>query len=159
MRAGRKEPGEVRERPIMFSGPMVCAILAGTKTQTRRIVKSNLGRVPPTLVHREPAGSRGERWVELGGWVRCPYGEPGDRFVFLCSWATEKQYDKVKPSRLPPEARIWTLFDGERPGWTGKLRPGHFMPKRLRGNLALPGTTADRGMNVAVSAARSASND
>lgn len=63
----------------------------------------------------------------------CPYGQPGDRIVMLTTWATEKQYDGTKPARLPDNARIWSLWDGDtKPEWCGRLRPGRFLPVRFR---------------------------
>ena len=63
----------MKERPILFSAPMVRAILAGTKTQTRRAVK--LDATP------EPKYSRD---VVLR--YRCPYGQPGDRLWVRETW-------------------------------------------------------------------------
>ena len=76
----------MKERPILFSAPMVRALLDGTKTQTRRAVK-----MPPSwdcIVYAD--------WGS-GWWpyrsddgespnydnneipLNCPYGQPGDR--------------------------------------------------------------------------------
>ncbi len=77
-----------RERPILFSGPMVRAILAGKKTQTRRIMKPqpqpNGGKgLHPVAPYRTPCGDWA--WVlaatGIGGGdtFSCPYGKPGER--------------------------------------------------------------------------------
>lgn len=76
----------MRERPILFSAPMVRAILAGTKTQTRRVVRGGPNRVlwHPVVV----AGHGG--WIDDHGRpIRCPYGMPGDRLWVREAWAEE----------------------------------------------------------------------
>lgn len=78
----------MRERPILFSTPMVQAILVGRKTVTRRVLKpqpdSDGG--PPLATgwfHPETAdGGPGPHTFGVYGvdWhVRCPYGAPNDR--------------------------------------------------------------------------------
>lgn len=90
----------MKERPIIFSGASVTAILAGRKSQTRRLVKP-----PPTAGHylrtcwiAAPNGfEMGIRWLwrEVGpngraipnDERRCPYGIPGGRL-----WVREAFY-------------------------------------------------------------------
>jgi hypothetical protein len=61
----------MKERPILFNGPMVRALLDGSKTQTRRAVKgemlSNLGDLPHV-----------PDWIAEEAPRLCPYGQPGD---------------------------------------------------------------------------------
>lgn len=81
----------MKERPILFSAPMVRALLAGTKTQTRRLVKpqpsENWSPYTYSWVH---AMERGEPNPDkIIGWgpsnhdgseaYPCRYGKPGDR--------------------------------------------------------------------------------
>lgn len=63
----------MNERPIIFSGEMVRAILDGRKTQTRRVVKG------------------ADVWVDEGQTpIKCPYGKPGD---LLWVRETFKEFD------------------------------------------------------------------
>jgi hypothetical protein len=79
----------MKERPILFSGPMVRAILEGRKTQTRRVVKpqphqhDNFAKPGPWWPHKEYAYRIGTRpMVAL-----CPHGVPGDRLWVRETWA------------------------------------------------------------------------
>jgi hypothetical protein len=64
----------MKERPILFSGPMVRAILDGSKTQTRRTFKG-------TTEHKGPYNpAYMEAHQQANGWGSiCPHGTPGDR--------------------------------------------------------------------------------
>lgn len=76
--------GAPKERPILFSGPMVKAILSGAKTQTRRLIKAS----GPWDVYEgrdmDPWPLRGPG---QGARVPCPYGFPGDRLWVRETWA------------------------------------------------------------------------
>lgn len=78
-----KSPAEVKERPILFSGPMVRALLDGRKTQTRRIVKPRRGS---SLFALEDDGTPvwADSYIMDPGNAEWrmrdnPYGVPGDR--------------------------------------------------------------------------------
>lgn len=85
----------VKERPILFSAPMVRAILEGRKTQTRRVVKpqpkhriiEGMGHI---TIGMDPADD-GCVWYDADGKqpgqeVRCPYGRIGDRLWVRETW-------------------------------------------------------------------------
>jgi len=78
---------QTKERPILFSAPMVRAILSGQKTVTRRVVKPQYCEGPwyvkPALESRH-AGHSHDWWLPTGAQPyaalpKCPYGQPGDR--------------------------------------------------------------------------------
>lgn len=73
----------MKERPILFSGEMVCAILAGRKTQTRRVVK-HVPMLGEPSAWCAAANAQEPGWVSIVGDYRrfCPYGQPGDRPLF-----------------------------------------------------------------------------
>lgn len=83
---------KTKERPIIFSGAMVKAILEGRKTMTRRVVKLPRG----CSWYDELGGEQEGWWVDEShpeGWwsvdeLSCPYGAPGDRLWVRETWAT-----------------------------------------------------------------------
>jgi hypothetical protein len=79
----------VKERPILFSGPMVHAILDGRKTQTRRAIKPQPDHWC-IMVGRTLRG--GELHIPTYNTeyperiIPCPYGQPGDRLWVRETW-------------------------------------------------------------------------
>jgi hypothetical protein len=89
----------MKERGMLFSKPMVLALLDGSKTQTRRVVKPQPteedGQIyggtifGPEMYEPATIDKHGDMipgpeifgiYTEDGDWgVKCPYGKPGDR--------------------------------------------------------------------------------
>lgn len=68
----------MKEIPILFSTPMVQAILEGRKTMTRRIVKDVETDV--TLIDRYNKTGAWTQWIDrkIAKQMKCRYGQPGD---------------------------------------------------------------------------------
>lgn len=88
----------MKETGLMFKAPLVLAILAGQKTQTRRIVKwKGLQKGLNLGFSGLRAGKTGDNWVlesntpTSSEWrctpTPCPFGKPGDRIYVRETWA------------------------------------------------------------------------
>jgi len=131
----------VRERPILFSGEMVRAILGGRKTQTRRVVKPKPDsrveavRDVPSQNHYWPATvTRAENWTDYHriadhnpeSWV-CPYGQPGDHlyvreahYVWSAGYSDGSGRDIRYRATDPDSPNSWTPSI-HMPRWASRL--------------------------------------
>ena len=135
------------EKPILFQGDMVRAILAGRKTQTRRIFKVTdpLGgrhaiRQPEKVIQLGRPGDLDDFHYEstgaLSGPYPCPYGQPGHRLRVRESYHFPNDCDNVKPSLVAETVDIWYAAGGQRQttgglDWgrpMGRCRPGIHIP-------------------------------
>jgi hypothetical protein len=129
------ETNSIKERPILFSGAMVRALLAGTKTQTRRAIKNleedeELGYLfpkPKRLIQgkddtgccftRNPANS--SLLLET-----CPYGKVGERLWVRETFSYTLKNEVVFRATAEPDlARETQALIG----W----KPSIFMPREL----------------------------
>jgi len=137
----------MKEHPILFSTPMIQAILLGTKSQTRRVIK--VKDVYKGISHFEHTTDN--YWISrlivdmrglypdskpttiLGNLYKCPYGEVGDRLWVRETWvdmvcvaSTEKGKGKgesnphYKASSDSTELKILQ----------GHWKPSIFMPRK-----------------------------
>src|SRR5687768_18229833 len=107
----------MKERPILFSAPMVQALLEGRKTQTRRIVKPQphekagvIFTIPRpnakgTCAHFGNIDEAGVHSNESTAY--CPHGMPGEKLWVRETWAARPDYDGLPPSQCGDEAIWW----------------------------------------------------
>lgn len=128
------------ERPILFSAPMVRAILDGRKTQTRRVMKPQPVPNPSGGHWWSCAAARSMLGVEDFLQDRRDWTIAGCASPYGCGtlWVRET-FCPMGPSR---PAGYWTdpkwkgrecfyASDNDRPLWAGKWRPSIFMPRAL----------------------------
>jgi hypothetical protein len=112
-----------KERPILFSAPMVLALLAGRKTQTRRIMKSQW-----------PHDQREDHHALASELRHCPYGQVGERLWVKETWRACSSLDDLAPSLLDRSCQVEYVADGARRAERlsfepGKTRVSIFMPR------------------------------
>ena len=141
----------MKERPIIFSAPMVRALLAGTKTQTRRVVKMKSHQ----QIEQRDDGTNwpwmydGER--DCDSWMACHYGQPGDRLWVKETWRTADTLDARSPSAIAEKcmdagySKPWAPLQWEADGqrnreWSG-FGPGNGVvvgPGKTRVSIHMP---------------------
>lgn len=114
----------MKSRPILFSAPMVRAILDGRKTVTRRVMNPQLH----CYEHGKPVVYCGPKGSGKTKEVVCPYGTVGDRLWVRETWAAAPTRNLTKPTELTPGEFIEyraTYSNDSHFVW----RPSIFMPR------------------------------
>jgi hypothetical protein len=147
----------MKERPILFSGEMVRAILGGRKTQTRRVVDfkkiaRQSGCTKGTLAYSNIFKS----WAIFNGngdahvcLVNCPYGVVGDRLWVRERWAW-------KSGKLVSSNSVIQYYaDGGDLVWDTKWRPSiHMRRWASRIMLEITGIRVERVKDITEEDAR-----
>ena len=139
---------ELKEYLILFSAPMVNAILDDRKTMTRRVVNPQ-----PEIAYIERNGGWLEKKTSKGGniflsntgdeigktehgWLKFPYGGGyfrkdiiGTLLWVREAWQALAEYDHLEPSEIPAGSDI--LYNADRPDmpWDSRKRNLLFMPR------------------------------
>ncbi len=123
------------ERPILFNGAMVRAILAGQKTQTRRAVKpqpfeASFLDAPGQYLPSFEEGRLRVATSKGAHLLTCPFGRPGDRLWVRETWA--------QPTTLDPGPSVYRAdypacvpdgFENVPPAEEIRWRPSIHMPR------------------------------
>lgn len=122
-----------KERSILYTGAMVRSILAGLKSQTRRLATG------VAAVH----AVTGEALAEIdsaGPRIDCPYGKRGDRLYVREAWRTLDELDHLNGTEIAdacinagyskPWAPVQYEADGRQVNWQHTSTPPHDAPPR-----------------------------
>lgn len=126
------------DRPILFSAPMVRALLAGSKTQTRRVANFIIEDAPGVF-HARNAGGGCAGMTETEVPIHAPdYARfaAGDRLYVREEWCSTPAYDDLKPSDMGGDEPLRYRADDATFNWaeadgalSGRRRAGMHMPR------------------------------
>lgn len=146
----------MKERPIIFSGESVQAILDGRKTQTRRVIESKLLVKQGTLEVYKETDHYEAKWISKDATAHycndllahCPYGQVSDRLWVRETWALRNDGRQVMHKQGYEE--IIKLLD--LPDFNIKWRPSIFMPRwASRITLEIAGVRVERVQDITLS--------
>ncbi|WP_445287693.1 hypothetical protein [Variovorax atrisoli] len=160
----------MRERPILFSAPMIRALLAGTKTQTRRVLKVQppLSTTSVAAYHHPDDCDGRPRFWSLGpdpethgatdrlqpDWAYpCPYGRPGERLWVRETHAPQPDcslsWEKWMRGAGGEKPIIHYAADATERTWVERWRPSIHMPRwASRISLEVTGVRAERLQDI-----------
>ena len=145
-----------KERGMLFTAPMVRAILDSSKTQTRRVVKP----IPQMVTESNIATWDGDAAALMRLFDQvgrgCPYGHSGDRLWVRETWQgyrqTNYEYDEWEEMESPKDRHDNTyvpVYRADDKSYPEKWLPAIHMPREFsRINLEITGVRVERLQDI-----------